>query len=786
MRGIAALFLLLLGPAGPSGRAAAQQGTEPGRVIEYTVREGDTCAAIARRYYGSARRYDLVHRLNPGLGPTPHHLRSGVVLRLPPSQVSGGPDAHLTAARRSVRSRAPRDDTWRPARIGQELSRGSQVVTDERSSAELTFRDTSVVQMREHTLVIIYGGSGRSARRSSSATLERGVLRSRLDELAGRLAVRTPSSEARVGRGEAIVTVATDGTSRVVNLGGRPATVTAGEVAVSVPAGTGTVVRRGGTPAPPRPLPQPPRWANDLAGRFVGLTGRGGTLRGGWIAVEGAARYRVEAARRPDGGDVVAAVEVPGDVTRFEIHGIPRGTYYLSVSTIDREAFEGRPSPRRAMQMMEVRMIQPGGGEPFEQPFDPGDPSRPWRPPAVLLGTWIVAPVGMRCAFGDFEPRNMATVRVAGRRRVRCVDSRDRDIPAFVVESVGARAELAEPGQALLRGGEQTVEIRLTASLDLPSRIVPRVPEGVAVTRVVRRRDRLLLSLRAAADAPAEIRLDLGVLAATEHIALATVRLPVRDPPGLAEREGPPPPSPARPSPVAVADAFAALPLPGVLPLDDPSHRGVRSFVALGALGVGGATRLRSTAGVRAQVFDEPMRVGFSWSLDPRGADAGDRPGGDADLLASAAWVLAPAERLTLTVEASAWIPTGASDAGLDGARLAPSLHLTYHLGSLLSLRTRQGALVDPQEAGARLWASAWGLTLRPHGALAIGLELDASLGARDRETLAAFAVGLSTGLRLRAVELSAGLRVGLGADGPPIMGRWAGVLALRIAFGDM
>ena len=39
----------------------------------------DTCDAIAARVFGDPRRVDLVHRYNPGLGPSPHHLKEGQV-----------------------------------------------------------------------------------------------------------------------------------------------------------------------------------------------------------------------------------------------------------------------------------------------------------------------------------------------------------------------------------------------------------------------------------------------------------------------------------------------------------------------------------------------------------------------------------------------------------------------------------------------------------------------------------------------------------------------------------
>ena len=52
-------------------------------LIEYTVKKGDTCAAIAQRQWGDARRVDLIHDNNPTMGPAPHNLKEGTVLKIP-------------------------------------------------------------------------------------------------------------------------------------------------------------------------------------------------------------------------------------------------------------------------------------------------------------------------------------------------------------------------------------------------------------------------------------------------------------------------------------------------------------------------------------------------------------------------------------------------------------------------------------------------------------------------------------------------------------------------------
>ncbi len=723
------LAALLLASA---GEARAQDTTD---TIEYRVRPGDTCASVARRFFGDARSYDRIHAHNPDLGAPPHRLSPGTVLRLPRGASPASPDARITAARRRVESRPPRAERWQPARVGQPLAAGSQVATHDRAYAALTFRDDSRLEMREHTLVVIYGGSRGLARRTDAeATLERGALRSRLSELAGRVEVETPSSRAEVAAGSAVLTVEEDGTSRLANLGGATATVTAGSTRVRVPAGTGTVVPRGGRPSPPRPLPSAPRWSNDLAGRFVGLTGSGGTLRGSWEPAPDASRYRVEIAAAPDGSDVVAAVEVPGDRHGFEVHGLPPGVYYVSVATIDTALFEGPPSPLRAMQVLSARVIPPGGSEPVEAPYDPGDPSRRPAPPRVLPGTWVVAPVGMRCGAGDGEPREMITLREPGRARVRCLDPAGREVPAFAVDVVRVEARVAPRGLVLVRGRTAEARLHLDSTPAPPARLVATAPAGVDVDTPRREPDgAYLLRVTPAPDAPDRAAIEVGTMAGTELVPLASVLLPVVDPPGAPPDEPEPPPAEEPPRPAPFPHALDSTPTPLFAALRDPITRGASLWLS-GAVAHHG--RLEPAAGARARVFEEPLRLGFAWS-------------GDLALDASWSFVEPTPDGYGLSLDFTIWIPTRIERGGLRHARAVPSLGLEWHGFAPLHLRLRQAALVDLDEGGERTAASALGADVLLYDLLALGLELDTRL---------AFGEGVDVDAHLAA---SAALRLG-------------------------
>ncbi|MEO0326530.1 MAG: FecR domain-containing protein, partial [Myxococcota bacterium] len=391
---------------------AAPALAQEGEFFEVTVRRGDSCARIAQRYYGDWRRYDVIIRYNPELqegapgGRCGPNLRPGVLLRLPrdpgaaAAPAEATPDARLTAARRDVQAREPEDADWRPASRGLGLFRGWRVNTLEASTAEVTFRDTSTVHMRENTLVIIYGGEARTARRQTTrARLERGTLRSRLGEL--RLDVDTPSSNASLDGGAAVVVVDEEGTSRVSNFDGGAARVrgaTGGRV--NVRPGYGSEVRRGRRPSRPRPLPPAPRWSEDGPTHFLGVVGAGGTLRGAWDPVPVARTYRVEVGLGDPGGAVLAATEVDAEVTRFELRGLPAGRYWARVSTIDAAFFEGRPSGPKRFELVHVDLRAPGAGA--TEDLEP-DPSLAPRAPRTLVGSAIIAPEGFRCrrAGGD-------------------------------------------------------------------------------------------------------------------------------------------------------------------------------------------------------------------------------------------------------------------------------------------------------------------------------------------------------------------------------------------------
>ncbi|MCA9609607.1 MAG: FecR domain-containing protein [Myxococcales bacterium] len=764
-------------------------------LMEVTVREGEGCRGLAERIYGDPEAYPRIHETNPQLGPMPHHLAPGTVLRVPRPE----PPARLTHVERVVERRPPSAAAFSEARAGHPLPRGTQVRTHDASSATIRFEDRAEVQVRERTLVIVWGGERRLSQRPvTRAELESGALRSRLEELAGRrpLEVETPSARASLD-GEGVVSVEEDGSSRVSNHGRRPAIVEANGERVTLPPGTGAVVARGERPSRPRRLLPAPRWRADRVGPVIGFVGRGATLTGGWQPVPGAEHYRVEIARRPDGGELLSALDFGGRASRFEATGLPEGTVYVSVATVDEAGLEGRRSPWRAFGVRLARLVEPGGTSASAEDAIP----RVWP------GTWLVAPRGMECGREGEAPSGIVTLREPGQHTLHCRDPRgapdlettdrqrtgpettDRqttdatptDAPLAVeVMPVAVRTATG----ALVRDRSTPVEVEVVAARVPPPRLlVVGAPDGFRVERSRARGDVLVADVWASPDAPTEATLEIAVAAGSERIVLGQLTLPVRDPAGTAALSAPapePPASPLRPA----QSLFGDIAWPSVLGLRDERRAGFGVAVWAAAIESEGDPQIRLGAGARAQLPSTPIRLGFASQVDVLGdAALPHARRGSADLVGSVGALLLDEGPAGLAIDLSAWFPTRPEPDSLGRVRLAPSLEGSLRPIEELALRARQGALLDASGEGARLWAFAVGVDVSPIEWLAIGAELDGAVGGfADGTDGAALTLGGALEGRFGLFEAALGARFGLTDEAQRLHGGWTVALSLRLA----
>lgn len=498
--------------------------------IEYTIRKGDSCAKIATERYGSREHYEVIHQYNRWLGPKlPHRLQEGQVLILPKTLPPALPDAEVTAARRKVEARPPEASLWSNARPGLDLYRGWRVNTQERASAEITFRDYSRIDMRQNTLVIIYGGSRSRARRETTeATLDRGAVRARLGAYTGKssdseVSVTTPSAVAELDGGTSLVTVDDQGTSRVANHGTGKAKVRSKSKGGTVKVGPrmGSKVVKDARPTKPRPLPPTPEWNAQMATTFVAAGGHG-TVRGEWIPEEGVARYRVELAKQHDGRELFASQSVPAGEGGFEI-SMPPGDYYVSVASVDDDEFESPPSAPVKVSVLAASLSTPGGA-PLPEEAEDG-------PPTVLRGTRLDVPAGLSCSVEGGEPSGQPLLADTGANIVSCTaEEGGATISDFVIVTVDVEVAATE-AKALERGETTSVGFSLESAAPLPQRVWVEAPEGfvAGVPVPAESAGQWTVPVHASPDAPPKASLRVMAESGGTKVELGEVELTVED-----------------------------------------------------------------------------------------------------------------------------------------------------------------------------------------------------------------------------------------------------------------
>lgn len=529
--------------------------------VERTIQKGDTCESLARELYGDGSHVDVIHRYNPWLGAQlPHHLEPGQTLVLPKTLPPPLPDAEVTVTRRNVEARAPEASDWSNARPGLDLWRGWRVNTREQSSAQITFRDQSRVELRENTLVIIYGGfggsRGKARRETAEATLDRGALRSRLGAYTGKddkaVTVTTPSAVAEFAGGASLVTVDDRGTSRVANHGeGKAAVRSAGAKGakgptVRIAAKMGSRVDKDAPPSKPKPLPPTPAWIERGPATFVAVGELGGTIQAEWGAIAGAASYRVEVSEDPEGSEVLTSQGVPASIHRFEAQGLPAGDYYASVAAVDGDAFESPPSERLLLTVVRVGLISPGAAPlPRLEPTAEGAAPGPMR---VLRGTRLDVPAGLRCRVDDGVPSRVPVLADAGEHTVSCLTDDASPVPGFAVMVIAPKLAAEAEAHTAVRGRTTVVELSIAAEVPLPRRLWLEAPDGLMVTTPVATETpgRWRARVHADAGAPSEASLRVMADAGGDPVELGRIALTVEDPPAATPAPAPEP-APERP-----------------------------------------------------------------------------------------------------------------------------------------------------------------------------------------------------------------------------------------------
>lgn len=394
----------------------------------HVVKAGDTCASIAQKYYGDSRLVDVIHRANAELAdkPPPHDLKEGTVLLIPSKPADGKfPDAQLTTVRNRVEVLTPESKEGKP---NDPLFRGNRVSTQEQSSADVTFRDETQVKLGEQTLVIILGDAKGAAQRIPSGdvqtTLVTGNLRTFMPSTRRTTpaTVNTDAAKVRMYSGETQVSADPAKTTRLAVYQGS-STIDARGKTREVAKGYGSKAENGKQPTVPRLLPPPTLFS--VAPPLVVHDEGAPKILAEYDVPKTAGldirEWHVQIAHDGIFRNVVADTKAPGGVKKLELQVPGAGRYYVRVSAIDQDGFEG-PFGRVARTLVVKETVEALADGRRKISVLPNDAF------CVRVGNVKLArvegaiearkdePVQVRCAPHDTDPTTLVSLGVAPTR----------------------------------------------------------------------------------------------------------------------------------------------------------------------------------------------------------------------------------------------------------------------------------------------------------------------------------------------------------------------------------
>lgn len=418
------------------------------RPESYVVQQGDTCDAITRKFWGDPKLITELHRWNE-LGPPPHQLKPGQVLRLrPPPEQPAGPEATLTFMKPAVRTRHQTD--WNAATLGMGLFRLDEVNTLRRAGAALKFRDESTLVMDENALVVVYGDAPK-AKEPAGLSLVDGELRVALASLRQKpLRVATPSAAVETAKGaQGVVSVDGSQTSRFSLFEGA-ATIEANGGQLAVKENHGTRVRPGLGPEPIAQLPDAPQLSSATP-RVLVWQGLPTTLTLEWSAAARASKYRLQVAHDAQFVDRVDDQWLEGTSARVAL--TDQRAVQVRVIAFDERGLQSRPSK---VAQVDLVGVGEGLGEGGFVTHLPPKPLAVTVPPGLVLkvdGVASTPPLTMSVGrhqldFIDEAGTVASTVKVVVRprppslrvERGRLTATFEDEVPAELAPTVGGVA----------------------------------------------------------------------------------------------------------------------------------------------------------------------------------------------------------------------------------------------------------------------------------------------------------------------------------------------------------
>jgi hypothetical protein len=375
---------------------------------EYTVQEGDTCGGLAAKFYGDSRRVDLIHAANPTWGAPPHVLKPGDVIKLSPKPARALPPDPKAPEATIARPHGTVTVDGQPAQAGQTLARGAKVTTEAGGTVELVYADESRVRLGERSQVIV--GAPKNTVKGSpagDAVLVAGEERTKMSDPNGRRPLAISTEAARVQmRGEVKVSAEQANVTRVAAYKGT-SNVTGRNKTVDVREGFGVKTEAGKVPGKPKPLPPAPMFgAPPPAVIFAGADGKAeitGSYGPGSGPGDMPSSFRVQVGKDGDFADLLSDTVVPASSTGLSIPGLGQGSYFVRVSAIDAESFEGPFSPTQRVIIGDIK-VTPSGKRRATVVVSPagaycGVGSGPLAPTAGAFEIDTVRATSVRCAI---------------------------------------------------------------------------------------------------------------------------------------------------------------------------------------------------------------------------------------------------------------------------------------------------------------------------------------------------------------------------------------------------
>jgi hypothetical protein len=310
----------------------------------------------------------------------------------------------------------------KPGKANDPLFRGNRVSTQAASAADVTFRDETQVKLGERTLVIILGDARSAAAKVSATETETTLLTGNLRAFMPSVppgaprpsaAVGTEAARVKVYQGEAQVSADAVKTTRLAVYKGSSA-IDARGTRREVARGFGSKAELGKAPTPPRPLPPSPTWSAPPG--LVLFDGGKESIVGEYDVAEGpdlrVAEWHVQIARDGIFRDVAVDTKAPAKVRRLEVQPPGAGRYYIRVSAIDDDGFEGPFTViARVLVVKAVVTALPNARRCIE--IEPPDAFcvRVGNVPLARVDAPIVAgttePVRLRCAPSESDPTTL-------------------------------------------------------------------------------------------------------------------------------------------------------------------------------------------------------------------------------------------------------------------------------------------------------------------------------------------------------------------------------------------